>query len=193
MTIDVCHIVTVGLIRYDSPLGVAIIIVLDVIVLVAGLGFVFLRISRQREQLYKQFDQYLNEHGWQQSLSLPDTAIAPLLATNFSVDAPLSGYTCAHVLRANSAALYLGVGKWADGRTGAADTVVVATAELRAPVECLVATDSQTPEASLPGLNLMCVRSRRDKGNDLYVYLHGKQSTEDRRVAKTIQIIRLIF
>lgn len=157
-----------------------------------SLGFLFAYIARLRRRLYDQVAEFLVKRGWERSLGIPDSAISILIATEFRVDADWSDYTCAHAFRANAATLYLALTTMG-GRNEKANTVILETGDLRSPIECLVATDSQAPEAFLPSLYTFRLRSGAESGRDLYLHFHSHPSAEDARFAKTVRIVELVF
>ncbi len=190
----VCAVLAISYSGHDGPVAVAVLLLLGAVTIAISLWGISIWDRQVKQRMYDRLAVYLEKRGWETGLGVPDGAIAARLMTRFGVDAPLSGHTCTHVRRANGAALYLAVGKWgSEDRSGDPDTVVVATADLRSPVECLVAVDSMTQETSQPGLEMTILRSRGNKGPDLYVYFEGGHSGEDPRVVKTVRIAGLIF
>jgi hypothetical protein len=178
---------------YGGPVGKGVGVLLGAIGMAIGLRLLFVGMWQAKQRMYDRLAEYLEKRGWETGLGVPENASAALLATRFNVYAPMFDYTCTHVRRANGAMLYLAVGKSGDGRTADADTVIVATGDLRAPVECLVAIDSLTREGAQSGLQMTILRSRANKGPDLYVYFEGGRSGDDPRVVKAVRIAGLIF
>jgi hypothetical protein len=179
--------------RHDSPIVVVLKLLLYAVLMAATLAWLFWRIYQSRERLYVQLAAYVAKRGWKPGLAIPDSATAVLIATRFRVDASWSDYTFIHTYCANAATLYLGVASSGEDRTSRAGTVIVATADLRAPLECLIATDAQAPEAFVSGLHIMRVRPGAGKGPDLYAHFHDAPSVQDLRFVRTIRIIGLVF
>lgn len=182
-----------SLLRYDSPLGVLIEIVLYAFVMAFTITILARRLWRRERQSLEQLSHFLVDRGWQPTLALPDDAAAALVTTEFPIQASYGDYTCTHKYSVQQAMLHLGVARWAEGRTSRRDTVIVATAELRAPIECLVTANLKPKELSLGSYWMVRLPRASITAPDLYVHFHKQHTSGDQRVVKTLRIVESLF
>ena len=177
---------------YNSPIGVAAVIVAYVIVMGVCGFFAMRRFTQKYIEIQAMFARYLKSRGWEPISLLPALAQGTRF-TSIDVEAPqFTGYSCLHAFHSNGATLYLGVSSQGEGRFAKRNTVALMASELRAPVDCLIATDFRAPEAFHEGFDIRKIEIS-DSCCPLFVHFKVGSKANEAEKRTTLEVVDLVF
>jgi hypothetical protein len=115
-----------------------------------------------------------------------------LMKSSFPLNAIAKGFTCAHSFTTPSVELFFGMSRWSEGTGCRKGTLIVATADLRAPIECLIASNYDLSQLSFEPYLIPC-RFADAPLSLIMLHFRPEAKRQRTRVDATIRIVDLIF
>ena len=144
------------------------------------------------DALLDRIHEYMRHSSWDRVTSIPSAATGNYWSTPWLIRVSSHGHLCAYSCSMNSATIFLGVTGEGGGRLYERGNLMLATADLRSPMECLL---TSVEVQAMPATEHQILIFDQGGNMPLKVVVHFKY-TEPRprlKIEITLRIIELIF